>query len=184
MTLQRCAMETSRKPCATLSQSKHTSLFFFMMWSFIVLTRHISSYLNRPSVRDALGVDPSIGNYTMSSDDVNRAFTSSLDHYHTTYHHVAALLERDVRVLIYVGANDYACNYIGNEKWTLNLEWTGKEEFVRQDLREWKVDGKVAGKTRKAKGFTFATIDGAGHMVRMQSPVYIMCLILLHTGTI
>ena len=66
----------------------------------------------------------------------------------------------------------------------LNLEWTGKEEFVRQDLREWKVDGKVAGKTRKAKGFTFATIDGAGHMVRMQSPVYIMCLILLHTGTI
>lgn len=33
-------------------------------------------------------------------------------------------------------------------------------------LREWTIDGKVAGRTRSAKGLTFATIEGAGHMVR------------------
>lgn len=51
------------------------------------------------------------------------------------------------------------------------LEWTGQTAFAEQPLREWAVDGEVAGITRGAKGFTFATIDGAGHMVR-SIPVY------------
>ena len=46
------------------------------------------------------------------------------------------------------------------------LEWSGHEEFSTQSLREWKIDGKSVGTTRSAKGLTFATIDGAGHMVR------------------
>ena len=49
---------------------------------------------------------------------------------------------------------------------TLALEWTGQEQFIKQPLREWHVGDHVAGKTRSHNGFTFATIDGAGHMVR------------------
>jgi len=45
------------------------------------------------------------------------------------------------------------------------LDWTGKSEFSGQNLRGWTVDGKVVGETRSAKGLTFATIKGAGHMV-------------------
>lgn len=52
---------------------------------------------------------------------------------------------------------------------TLELEWTGQQAFVSQALREWTVDGHVAGLTRSAGPFTFATIYGAGHMVRLQS---------------
>lgn len=48
---------------------------------------------------------------------------------------------------------------------TLALEWTGQEEFTSQPLREWMVDGAVAGLTRSAGPFTFVTLDGAGHMV-------------------
>ena len=46
------------------------------------------------------------------------------------------------------------------------LEWSGQEEFCSQKLREWTVAGVKAGATRSAKNglFTFATIDGAGHM--------------------
>lgn len=38
---------------------------------------------------------------------------------------------------------------------------------MKQELKDWIVNGKPAGKTRSAKGFTFATIAGAGHMVRV-----------------
>lgn len=66
-----------------------------------------------------------------------------------------------------VGSYDWICNWVGNERWTLALEWSGQEEFRSQKLREWTVGGVKAGVTRSAKNglFTFATVDGAGHMV-------------------
>lgn len=88
----------------------------------------------------------------------------NLDEYRPTYNYVAALLERGVKALIYVGTYDWICNFVGNEQWTLALEWGGKEDFGKQGLREWIVNGKKAGMTRSAKGLTFATIEGAGHM--------------------
>ncbi len=88
-----------------------------------------------------------------------------MDESRRTHFHIAALLERDVRVLIYVGTYDWICNWVGNERWVMNLEWSGREEFVNSELREWKVDGRKVGVVRSQQGFTFATIDGAGHMV-------------------
>ena len=55
---------------------------------------------------------------------------------------------------------------VGTERMTLGLEWSSQRAFRSQPLREWKVEGEVAGKTRSAGGLTFATIDAAGHMVR------------------
>ena len=54
---------------------------------------------------------------------------------------------------------------MGNEKMTLELEWTGQEAFRRDPLRAWTINGSVAGVTRTGGGLTFATIDGAGHFV-------------------
>ncbi|KAJ7804149.1 Alpha/Beta hydrolase protein [Mycena olivaceomarginata] len=89
---------------------------------------------------------------------------------HGSTEYVAALLERDIRVLVYVGSYDWVCNWIGNEAWTLALEWSGHAEFAAQPLREWTIDGKRAGRTRSARTFTFATVDGAGHMVPYDKP--------------
>lgn len=69
-------------------------------------------------------------------------------------------------MLIYVGKNDWICNHVGNEVWTRALEWTGHAEFAGEPLRAWNVSGAQAGMTRSAQGLTFATIEGAGHMVR------------------
>ena len=51
---------------------------------------------------------------------------------------------------------------------TLALEWSKQDEFRRQPLRVWSVGGggDIAGLTRSGGGLTFATIVGAGHMVR------------------
>ncbi len=122
-------------------------------------------------MRSLLGVDPEVPqNFSSCNEDIINSFHASQDELHPTItkDHVAALLERDIKVLVYAGANDWICNWVGNERWTLGLEWSGQKEFVSDRLREWHVDGKVAGKTRAAKGLTFATVDGAGHFVSLR----------------
>ena len=62
--------------------------------------------------------------------------------------------------------NKFTSLQIGNQNMLLNMDWTGSDAFKASGLREWKVDGQVAGLTRSAGKLTFATVDGAGHMVR------------------
>lgn len=114
-----------------------------------------------------LGVDTAIqGNFTQCTEHIRNTFENNLDRLQHTTLYVASLLERGIRVLVYVGSYDWICNHVGNERWTLALEWSSQADFVAQELRDWNVDGKRAGRTRSVKGFTFATIDAAGHMVR------------------
>ncbi|TFK38771.1 serine carboxypeptidase [Crucibulum laeve] len=142
------------------------------------VTKHISAFLDRPKIRVQLGVDPSVkGNFSSCNSDVGAAFVANMDEFKPTYHYIAALLERNVDVLIYVGNQDWICNWVGNEAWTLELEWSGQEEFGSQDLREWTVDGKRAGLTRSAGGLTFATVEGAGHMVPYDKPKESLALV-------
>lgn len=75
------------------------------------------------------------------------------------------LLERNVRTLIYVGEYDWICNWVGNEAFTLAMEWSGQKDFVAEELGSWSVKNKTAGKLRSTGPLTFATIKGAGHMV-------------------
>ncbi|KAF5356001.1 hypothetical protein D9756_004412 [Leucocoprinus leucothites] len=139
----------------------------------------LTAYLNHPSTRQKLGVDLRfIGkNYTTCSADVGSQFVFTLDYARPTYHYVGALLERGVRVLTYVGNYDWLCNWVGVEAWTLALEWSGKDAFGREELREWEVDGKIAGFVRSFSGFTFVTIDGAGHMAPYDKPKESLALV-------
>ncbi|KAF8734089.1 serine carboxypeptidase, partial [Rhizoctonia solani] len=134
------------------------------------ITEHINTFLDQPETRKALGVHPSIGNYTGCSRDVGVRFSASLDHFHSNQWYVAGLLERGIKVLVYVGTYDWICNWVGNQKWVMALDWTGSAEFTAQKDRNWIVDSQVAGFTRSANGLTFATVDAAGHMVPYDKP--------------
>ncbi|KAJ6497736.1 serine carboxypeptidase [Mycena sanguinolenta] len=136
------------------------------------ITRVIGSYLDQPEVRTLLGVDPSLtANFSSCSNQVGFAFNANLDEYRSTQHFVAALLERGVRVLIYVGTYDWICNWVGNERWTLAMEWSGQNQFAQQELKPWGANGgKPIGLSRSAKGLTFVTVEGAGHMVPYDKP--------------
>lgn len=135
------------------------------------ISRNIVAYLDRPDIRQMIGVDPSISPiFSSCSKEVGNAFVASVDFEFPTQLYIEALLERGVRTLLYVGANDWICNWLGNERMSRALEWTGQQEFVSQPLRNWVVDGKEAGVVRSSGPFTFATVSGAGHMVPYDKP--------------
>lgn len=110
-----------------------------------------------------------MGNFSTCSNTVAQAFSTSQDQTGMTWLYVAGLLERRVPVISYVGTFDWICNYIGNEAWLEALEWTGSEGYKAAELREWEVQGGVVGSTKTFGGLTFATVQGAGHMVPMDS---------------
>ncbi|KAI0635406.1 serine carboxypeptidase [Trametes polyzona] len=140
---------------------------------------YIESYLSRPDVQDLIGVDPAVrGHFNSTSSRVNLAFITGLDLYnYRADHYLAALLERGVRVLIYVGSNDWVSNWIGIERMTMNLEWTRNGAYRTQPLREWFVDGQAAGVTRSGGGLTYATVVDAGHLAPYDQPERSLALV-------
>jgi carboxypeptidase C (cathepsin A) len=80
------------------------------------------------------------------------------------------LLERGVKVLIFVGTLDWICNWVGNHRMTQALDWYGAEDFEKQELRPWsRVKGmefdEPAGLYKSSGDLAFLTIYDAGHMV-------------------
>lgn len=133
------------------------------------LFRLIEKYLSIPAIQESLGVDPAArGPFKMSSSTTNLPFWAIMDAARPPHAQdlVGALLERGVRVLAYAGDLDWVCNWVGVDRWTRALDWTGGEEFRKAELREWEVDGAVAGSVRTYGGFSFATVHRAGHLVR------------------
>jgi carboxypeptidase C (cathepsin A) len=70
-------------------------------------TKYISTFLNLLKTRKMLGVSNRVPEYSGCSDAVGSDFQSHLDMAKITTPYVEALLERGIRVLIYVGTNDW-----------------------------------------------------------------------------
>ncbi|KAG8786042.1 hypothetical protein FRC12_016980 [Ceratobasidium sp. 428] len=108
-------METNRNPYDMSKPCAPEELSESLCYPF---TKHINNFLDRPETRKALGVHPSIGNYTGCSTDVGIRFSESMDQFHSNQHYVAGLLERGIRVLIYAGTYDYICNWASHSSRT------------------------------------------------------------------
>jgi cathepsin A (carboxypeptidase C) len=128
----------------------------------------IDKYLNLPEVKAAVGAE--IETYQGCNFDVNRNFVFSGDWMKPYYTSVSNLLEQDVPVLVYAGDKDFICNWLGNEAWSLELEWSGGSEFAGTELEPWTVGGHEAGQVRNYDIFTFLRVYGAGHMVPFNQP--------------
>ena len=77
------------------------------------LRRHIAAFLDREDIRKTLGVDPAVKvNFSSCNMEVGNRFHDTLDEMFPVEYYVAALLERGIRVLIYVGENDWGCNWV------------------------------------------------------------------------
>jgi len=132
---------------------------------------NITALLNDPKLRRQLGVEIT-GNFSIGNNSVSHDFDTNLDKWRVhNNEYIVGILERGVRVLIYAGTYDWQCNWVMNYKMVQKLDWSRGKEFRELEMREWSVDGNVAGKTKTAGKLTFATILGAGHMVPHDKPL-------------
>lgn len=137
----------------------------------------LREYMNFNTTRETLGIDPEWeGPWSLSSSTVAAAFGgisgSNSDLHDPTYLYVAGLLERGIRVLVYVGKVDFACNFIGVRGWVNKLEWSGAALYKAAKEQTWSIphSKEIAGEVRHAMNLTFATIRGAGHLVPLNKP--------------
>lgn len=107
---------------------------------------NVEKFLNLPRVQKVLGVNK---RWQSCAQDVTMGMLG--DYMKNYQDQLPALLEDGIPVLIYVGDQDFICNWIGNKAWTMELNWSGKEGFNSATDVEWDVNGKPAGKTRSFK---------------------------------
>lgn len=128
----------------------------------------IAKFLNQPKVQTALGVHTP-RTWAACNNGVHLALTG--DWIPSFAQDIPKVLASGARVLIYSGVEDFVCNYYGGANWVKNMKWGGQGGFNAAPLNNWSVDGKVAGRTRVFKGFTWLEMDNAGHMAPMDQPV-------------
>lgn len=63
-------------------------------------------------------------------------------------------------------AQDFICNYVGNQQWVDVLPWHGAAKWPGAAEESWLVDGEQAGSVRAVGPLSFVRVFGAGHMVR------------------
>jgi cathepsin A (carboxypeptidase C) len=144
----------------------------------------VTDFLNDNAIKEQLGV-PSFVQWQSCNGTVNSHFGE--DWMKSFKYTIPDLLAAKVRVLIYAGDMDFVCNWLGNQAWTLGMEWPGQSAFDKEGMHAWNptssssssssADGVVgaepttgAGMARTAEGFTFLRVFDAGHMVPLDQP--------------
>lgn len=128
----------------------------------------VDQYLNQNQVKQAVGAN--IQTYTGCNFDVNRNFLNAGDWMKPFYTHISDVLAKNVPVLVYAGDKDYICNWLGNQAWVRQLQWSGSAGMANAPYNAFTVDGSRAGETFNHQHFTFLRVYNAGHMVPYNQP--------------
>ena len=92
-----------RRPCDRSKDKDGDLCYKELMW--------IDTWMNLPSTKKALGVNPAI-DFESCNMQVNQAFALQGDGARNRAKLLPELIESGVRLLIYAGDADMACNYI------------------------------------------------------------------------
>jgi cathepsin A (carboxypeptidase C) len=128
-----------------------------LMYDFVPLTR----FLNRPDVKKSLDVSDrswvpcsTPGHLSLVKDFVNN--TAPL---------IGKMLDSGIKVVAYNGEWDFVTNWLSGVAWTNSVEWNGKDEFGKAEMKS-----VGYGMKKSFKNFSFTKIYKAGHMMPMDQP--------------
>ncbi|KAE8152818.1 Alpha/Beta hydrolase protein [Aspergillus avenaceus] len=131
-------------------------------------------YLAKPEVQQALGVPV---NFTLISNTVGKAFNLTGDYARRDplgyLGDIAYLLEHNVQVALLYGDRDFACNWVGGERVSLDVEYESSAAFQAAGYADITKSGgsdDVWGQVRQYGNFSFSRIYQSGHMVPSYQP--------------
>ena len=133
---------------------------------------HIEKFMNSDKTKEALHVKEHNPSWETCNMEINLEF--HVDWMKNFAPYVKDLLEAGIPALIYAGDVDFICNYLGNRAWTLNLDWSHKQDYNAATEKDW---NKGGGLVRSANGLTFLQVYDAGHMVPSDQPEHALQMI-------
>jgi len=125
-------------------------------------------YLNSEAVRKALHVTPRVKKWHFCSATIGGTYRREYGEMDEFY---KGLLAKKIRILVYNGDLDLACNFLGDQ-WFVNRLGVP----LKQAKRPWLVvdekgQSQIAGFVKDFEGISFMTVKGAGHMVPTDKPI-------------
>ncbi|CAJ0955704.1 unnamed protein product, partial [Mesorhabditis belari] len=123
----------------------------------------VTVYMNRRDVRVAFAVPGLLGAWSICSDQVSQEYRRQYDNVSSQ---VKNALSAGLKVMLYYGDIDMACNFMGGQKFTAGL---GLTQVAAK--RSYHVGGQVAGFITDWGQLKFVTVKGAGHLVPGDKPV-------------
>jgi len=126
----------------------------------------VTSFMNSDSTKKALGINSKSRKWESCNMGINLKF--HVDWMKDFSHYIADLINDGIPALIYAGDVDFICNYLGNQAWTYNLQWSGGDDFRAVTPHDW--NGVGMARTHDSGVFTFLQVYDAGHMVPSDQP--------------
>ncbi|CAK4032537.1 alpha beta-hydrolase [Lecanosticta acicola] len=119
--------------------------------------------------------DPFPGPYMfgwLNQPEVQKAFGVPVNHsWHS--HAIANVLGHGVNVHLFHGDRDFACNWIGGERYSLNIPWPHQKDFQEAGYTPLVLSSpytQSGGLTRQYGNLSFTRVYQAGHMVPSYQP--------------
>jgi len=127
----------------------------------------ITTFMNNMALRKALHIPEGLPKWELCSAIINLSYKRI---YSTMIKQYQKALNAKLRVLVYNGDFDMACNFLGDEWFVASLKQ--KELIEKRAWYYFAEDGtkQIAGFARQFEDITFLTVKGAGHMVPEDKP--------------
>ncbi|KAF4121086.1 hypothetical protein GMORB2_2573 [Geosmithia morbida] len=135
---------------------------------------HVEPYLQRREVTEALHVNPQRNmGWTECNGNVGNAFNAKNSR--PSFELLPGLMEEQLPILLFSGAEDLICNHLGTEALINDLEWSGGKGFELSPgnwapRRNWTFEGESAGFWQEARNLTYVLFNDASHMVPFDWP--------------
>uniref|UniRef100_A0A7N6AVS3 Carboxypeptidase n=1 Tax=Anabas testudineus TaxID=64144 RepID=A0A7N6AVS3_ANATE len=120
------------------------------------------NWLNRGDVRKAIHIPDTLPPWDICSDEVGQNYVTL---YQTVKEVYLKLLSLGLRVLVYNGDTDMACNFLGDQWFVEDLGLKATSLY-----QSWLHEDQIAGFYQQFGNITFLTVKGAGHMVPQWAP--------------